>query len=164
MDADQISKTLQLGMDAASSLKGALDAARPRRFASRVPSPLAVAVFEELAKVKKHRGATIMIGRPVHAVDTVQMPEGGDGRKVKKQIRRLAREADSWLGKDNNKGLGGNREAMCEFVLVKRSRKASGKVIGVVRRCFVAPREFESRQPQPSVAPPIQSDSSWWPE
>lgn len=152
----------------------ALDAAR--RFSRRVPRDNSVVVFETIGRVPGKKRQKVFIGYPVHETEAVDV--GESARAQNKQIRKGVREADKWLRgsskedgerRKKNKTLGGNREAVCEFVMVKRSRNAKGKAVGVTQRCFRAnPTETVREEvtesvtmpmpPAPATQPPIPQD------
>jgi hypothetical protein len=139
----------------------ALDAAR--RFSRRVPRDNTVVVFETIGRVPGKKGQKILIGYPVHATASLPAPDEASTRQLNKEIRKGAREADKWLrgsskedGKRRaNRTLGGNRDAVCEFVLVKRSRNAKGKAIGVTKRCFTRPELVVEQETTETVVPSI---------
>jgi hypothetical protein len=119
----------------------ALDAAR--RFSRSVPRDNTIVVFETIGRVPGKKRQNVFIGYPVHGIESLDQPT--DAPKSKKDIRKGVRQADKWLRSSSkqdgerrkqNRTLGGNRQAVCEFVMVKRSRNAKGKSIGVTQRCF----------------------------
>jgi hypothetical protein len=132
-----------------------------RRFSRKVPQSNTVAIFETIGKVPGKKGS--MIGYPVHA--TSEPIEDSSGKAALKEVRKGVREADAWLAKSSkgedggrqaHRTLGGNRDAICEFVVVKRTRKGKGRSIGIVKRCFTRPgvSTEEETAVEPFVQPP----------
>jgi hypothetical protein len=145
----------------------ALDAAR--RFSRRVPQENTVVIFETIGRVPGRKKDKVFIGYPIHATESVI--EDASTKQQTKEIRKGVREADKWLRSSSreedgrrrqNKTLGGNRQAVCEFVVVKRTRNAKGKAIGVTKRCFTMDASTETtdvredvRITEPAPLPPI---------
>jgi hypothetical protein len=136
--ADSMLKTAALLAGAAVSLGAA------RRFSRRVPAQNQVAVFEEISRLKGKKGSKLMIGYPVEQINEDPISSDLTKKQRMKLIRAAQRKAKEWLRKTSttdgkrraNRTLGGNRDAVCEFELVQRTRDAKGKAIGVTKRCF----------------------------
>jgi hypothetical protein len=123
----------------------ALSAAR--RFGRRVPVNRSVAIFETIGSVPgAKKGERLMVGFPVEQTSDESIDDDMPKKQRGKILRSGVREAARWLKKSTkdddgkrqaNRTLGGNREAVCEFQLVKRPRKFKGKAVGITKRCYV---------------------------
>jgi hypothetical protein len=135
-----------------------------RRFGRRVPSDRSVAIFEMIGTVPgSKKGERLMVGFPVEQTSDEAIDDGMTRKQQVKALRSGLREAAKWLKRSTkeddgrrtaNKTLGGNREAVCEFQLVKRPRKYKGKAVGITKRCYVLGAPITEAPQDPAISPP----------
>lgn len=137
-----------------------------RRFGRRVPAKRSVAIFETIGSVPgAKKGERLMVGFPVEQTSDGSITEDMPRKQQGKVLRSGLREAAKWLKRSSknddgkrtaNRTLGGNREAVCEFQLVKRPRKYKGKAVGITKRCYTlggGPPITEEPE-SPAISPP----------